>query len=73
LLGSIAGHAAAGRSRKDLKEAGEHLDEGTAGLVVVGVSESRGASGVSGTAGTDRQQGRSPAIVTRSIRRVAGQ
>ena len=26
-------------SRKDLKEAGEALDEGTAGLVVVGVSD----------------------------------
>lgn len=25
--------------RKDLKEAGEHLDEGTAGLVVVGVAD----------------------------------
>ena len=39
LLGSLAGHAAAGMSRKDLKEAGEALDEGTAGLVVVGVSD----------------------------------
>jgi len=39
LLGSVAGHAAAGMSRKDLKEAGESLDEGTAGLVVVGVSD----------------------------------
>lgn len=39
LLGSVAGHAAAGMSRKDLKEAGEALDEGTAGLVVVGVSD----------------------------------
>ncbi|HEY5155016.1 MAG TPA: hypothetical protein VIJ47_09805, partial [Acidimicrobiales bacterium] len=37
--GSVAGHAAAGMSRKDLKEAGESLDEGTAGLVVVGVSD----------------------------------
>jgi len=39
VLGSLAGHAAAGMSRKDLKEAGESLDEGTAGLVVVGVSD----------------------------------
>ena len=39
LLGSLAGHAAAGMSRKDLKEAGEALDRGTAGLVVVGVSD----------------------------------
>ena len=39
LLGSVAGHASAGMSRKDLKEAGEQLDEGTAGLVVVGVSD----------------------------------
>jgi hypothetical protein len=39
LLGSLAGHAAAGMSRKDLKEAGEALDRGTAGLVLVGVSD----------------------------------
>lgn len=39
ILGAVAGHAAAGMSRKDLKEAGEQLDEGTAGLVVVGVSD----------------------------------
>ena len=39
LLGAVAGHAAAGMSRKDLKEIGEQLDEGQAGLVVVGVSD----------------------------------
>ena len=39
LLGALAGHAAAGMSRGDLKDAGEQLDEGTAGLVVVGVSD----------------------------------
>ena len=39
LLGAVAGHAAAGMSRKDLKEIGEQLDEGTAGLVVVGISD----------------------------------
>jgi uncharacterized membrane protein len=39
IVGAVAGHAAAGMSRKDLKEAGESLDEGTAGLVVVGVSD----------------------------------
>jgi hypothetical protein len=39
VLGAVAGHAAAGMSRKDLKEAGEDLDAGTAGLVVVGVSD----------------------------------
>lgn len=39
VLGSLAGHASAGMSRKDLKEAGEALDAGTAGLVVVGVSD----------------------------------
>ncbi len=38
-LGAWAGHAAAGMSRKDLKEMGESLDAGTAGLVVVGVSD----------------------------------
>jgi uncharacterized membrane protein len=39
VLGAVAGHAAAGMSRKDLKDLGEHLDEGQAGLVVVGVSD----------------------------------
>jgi uncharacterized membrane protein len=39
LLGAIAGHAAAGMSRKDLKELGEQLDDGQAGLVVVAVSD----------------------------------
>jgi uncharacterized membrane protein len=39
LLGSLAGHAAAGMSRRDLKELGEHLDAGQAGLVVVAVSD----------------------------------
>ena len=38
-LGAVAGHAAAGMSRHDLKELGEHLDAGQAGLVVVGVSD----------------------------------
>jgi uncharacterized membrane protein len=39
VLGSVAGHAAAGMSRSELKEAGEHLDAGTAALVVVGASD----------------------------------
>jgi uncharacterized membrane protein len=39
ILGAVAGHAAAGMSRHDLKELGEHLDKGTAGLVVVAVSD----------------------------------
>ena len=39
VLGSLAGHAAAGMSRSDLKDLGEHLDAGQAGLVVVGVSD----------------------------------
>ena len=38
-LGAVAGHAAAGMSRKDLKELGEQLDAGQAGLVVVAVSD----------------------------------
>ena len=38
-LGAIAGHAAGGMSRKDLKEIGEELDAGQAGLVVVGVTD----------------------------------
>jgi uncharacterized membrane protein len=39
VLGAVAGHAAAGMSRGDLKDLGEELDEGTAGLVVVGVAD----------------------------------
>jgi uncharacterized membrane protein len=39
VLGSLAGHAAAGMSRRDLKDLGEHLDAGEAGLVVVAVSD----------------------------------
>jgi uncharacterized membrane protein len=34
-LGALAGHAASGMTRDDLKELGEVLDEGDAGLVVV--------------------------------------
>ena len=39
ILGAVAGHAAAGMSRDDLKELGEALDAGQAGLVVVAVSD----------------------------------
>lgn len=39
ILGAVAGHAAAGMSRHDLKELGETLDAGQAGLVVVAVSD----------------------------------
>ena len=39
ILGAIAGHAAAGMSRHDLKELGEQLDAGQAGLIVVGVTD----------------------------------
>jgi uncharacterized membrane protein len=39
VLGAVTGHAAAGMSRDDLKELGEYLDTGQAGLVVVGVSD----------------------------------
>ena len=39
VLGAVAGHAAAGMSRSDLKELGEQLDAGQAGLIVVAVSD----------------------------------
>lgn len=39
VLGAVAGHAAAGMSRHDLKDLGEQLDSGQAGLVVVGASD----------------------------------
>ena len=37
-LGALAGHAAGGMSRSDLKDLGEHLDAGQTGLVVVAAS-----------------------------------
>src|SRR5262245_12043068 len=39
ILVAVAGHAAAGMSRGDLKDLGEQLDAGQAGLVVVAVSD----------------------------------
>ena len=39
VLGAVAGHAAAGMSRGDLKDRGEDLDRGQAGLVVVAVAD----------------------------------
>jgi uncharacterized membrane protein len=39
VLGAVTGHAAAGMSRRDLKDLGEQLDAGQAGLVVVAVSD----------------------------------
>lgn len=39
LLGAVAAHAAAGMSRHDLKELGEQLDAGEAGLIVVGMAD----------------------------------
>jgi uncharacterized membrane protein len=39
VLGAVAGHAAAGMSRSDLKELGEELDKGQAGLVVVAIAD----------------------------------
>ena len=38
VLGAVTGHAALGMSRHDLKELGEQLDAGQAGLLVVGVA-----------------------------------
>ena len=39
ILGAVSGHAAAGMSRHDLKELGEHLDTGEDGLIVVAISD----------------------------------
>jgi uncharacterized membrane protein len=39
ILGAVAAHVVAGMSRGDLRELGEHLDAGQAGLVVVGISD----------------------------------
>ena len=38
-LGAVAGHAAAGMSRNDLKELGELLDDGQSGLVLVAATD----------------------------------
>jgi uncharacterized membrane protein len=38
-LGALAGHVVAGMSRSDLKELGEHLDEGQSSLIVVAASD----------------------------------
>jgi uncharacterized membrane protein len=42
-LGALAGHAAAGMSRSDLKDLGELLDEGQSGLLVVAAQDRRRA------------------------------
>src|SRR3954452_15894475 len=39
IMGSVAGHVAAGMKRSDLKELGEALDNGQAGLIVAAVSD----------------------------------
>ncbi len=39
LIGALAGHITGGMSRNDLKELGESLDAGTAGLVVIAASD----------------------------------
>ncbi|WP_406832501.1 DUF1269 domain-containing protein [Pedococcus sp. KACC 23699] len=39
IMGAVAGHASAGMSRDDLKELGESLDDGEAGLIVVGMMD----------------------------------
>src|SRR3954453_16743992 len=39
ILGAVAGHAAAGMSRDDLKQLGEHLDSGQGVLVGVSVAD----------------------------------
>lgn len=39
VLGAVAGHVTAGMSRSDLKDLGEHLDEGETGLIVVAATD----------------------------------
>ena len=39
VLGAVTGHALAGMSRSDLKDLGESLDKGQAGLIVVGIAD----------------------------------
>jgi uncharacterized membrane protein len=41
VLGAVAGHAAGGMSRGDLKELGEALDKGQAGLIVVAIADTQ--------------------------------
>ena len=56
VLGAVAGHAAAGMSRKDLKELGEHLDVGQAGLVVVAGADTGGGRAGDAAGTEDRGQ-----------------
>lgn len=69
-LGALAGHAAAGMSRSDLKELGEHLDKGQAGLVVVAVSD-MGAKIEAAMARADRVEQKKLAADTDEIERDA--
>jgi uncharacterized membrane protein len=59
-IGALAGHAAGGMSRHDLKELGEHLDAGQAGLVVVAVAD-MGAK-------VERAMARAEKVATRDLK-----
>jgi hypothetical protein len=66
----VAGHAAAGMSRHELKELGEQLDAGQAGLVVVGVSD-MGAKIEKAMAKAEKVQAKQLKVDTAEIERDA--
>jgi hypothetical protein len=69
ILGAVAGHAAAGMSRNDLKDLGERLDAGQAGHVVVAVPTC--APSRAGDAGAAKVQQKQLSADTAAIERDA--
>jgi uncharacterized membrane protein len=71
VLGAVAGHAAAGLSRGDLKDLGEELDAGEAGLVVVAVAD-MGGKVEEAMAHADKVASKQLSVDTAEIERDAG-
>jgi len=70
VLGAVAGHAAAGLTRSDLKDLGEQLDAGAAGLVVVAVAD-MGAKVEEAMARAEQVESREMTVDTADIERDA--
>jgi hypothetical protein len=70
VLGAVAGHAAGGMSRSDLKELGENLDAGDAGLVVVAVAD-MGSKVEAAMRGAEKVEAKELAADTAAIERDA--
>jgi uncharacterized membrane protein len=70
VLGAVAGHAAAGLTRSDLRDLGEQLDAGDAGLVVVAVAD-MGAKVEQAMARAEQVDSREMTVDTADIERDA--